>query len=177
MPERSERVKSLMSSLKFYGFCLLGQTGTMAHIDIATRSENVRSTFAGAAGAFVIILYFLQPLLPYANASQLWTGGLAMGVGIMLLHWTLVTSESPKVTWVDMAGGGTFLYGVVVLGVALTTATSRLDVNEARCIRIDKELMRGEPRRGDLADLYQAFSCRPNLSRMPLLPGTRGKQD
>ena len=116
------------------------------------------------------LAWFSAPLVRYADAVALARCGLCAFLVILTLERSH-RSHSGLVRQVARgAFVGTTLMTVLFAGQLFFDARTMARDNDRRCAMIEGELLRGTPRRGDLADMFQAFGCRPQSNAMPRRP-------
>lgn len=121
--------------------------------------------------ASIAVVWGLSALSGFAPPSVWAVVGLSAGLAVLTVD-TLHRFKHTRTGQISLATLGAILaLTTITLGFyQLTFAMQMSDVNDRRCRVIELEMLRGKPRRDDLADLFQAFRCRPQSTLMPRRP-------
>lgn len=124
----------------------------------------VKTVATSMAIVAVTSAFFVSPLLPYMSLSSTSLAGIALALGAGMYWQELLTGTGQK--W----GGGLpwlFLMAVslIALIVQLTLGVSNYHNNANRCADIEQRMLKANPDRDDLPELFQAFDCQPSSNR------------
>lgn len=142
---------------------------------------------------FVIICYGLALMACFATACVYLLATHSLGNKVSAVHRILLRGDSSvlatqefedaldKVDVETPEYAPAVLVGVVAClmtcystYVLMSSLRFSTDADRARCAVIEREMMRGTPRRGDLPDVFQALGCRPQLNQPLPRPAVRG---
>ena len=128
------------------------------------------SIYAGYGIAGIIVAFGYQPLLRFLSPTIQGTLFLALAIGAAALYesWIAETRAGTTAGFVLGCAAAVVFVPMAVYSLSLTRQASL--ANDRRCLIIEREMMRGEPRRDDLPDMFQAFGCRPQTDIMPRRP-------
>jgi len=135
----------------------------------ATRTSNMallaellrRLTTFGAAPIFVcglVLAYFCQPLLAFADHSRSYTGAVIFVVGVLAVT---ICRQVSTWFWGELLGSIVVFLSILVFQGAMDEAFLAFRKNDSRCWVIEKAMMTGSSERDDLPDIFSALSCRP----------------
>jgi|GEM_PF-4140606 len=132
--------------------------------------DDIGRIYWGYGIGLLALAWFSAPLIRYADAVAL----ARCGICAFLVILTLERSHRARSALVRQVARGAF-FGATAMTVIFTwqlssAARTMARDNDRRCAVIERELLRGTPRRGDLADMFQAFGCRPQSDAMPKRP-------
>ncbi len=129
--------------------------------------DDIAERYWGYGIGLLALAWFSAPLIRYADAVELARCGLCA----FFIVLTLERSHRAESPLVQQIARGAF-FGVVAMtllsaGQIFLSAREMAWHNDRRCAVIEREMLRGTPRRDDLADMFQAFGCRPQSDIMP----------
>lgn len=132
--------------------------------------DDIGRIYWGYGIGLLALAWFSAPLVRYADAVALARCGLCAFLVILTLERSH-RSHSALVRQVARgAFFGTTAMTVLFAGQLFFKARAMARDNDRRCAVIERELLRGTPRRDDLADMFQAFGCRPQSDALPRRP-------
>ncbi len=133
-------------------------------------NDDIGRIYWGYGIGLLALAWFSAPLIRYADAVAL----ARCGVCAFLVILTLERSHRAHSAVVRQVARGAFFgtaaMTVLFAGQLFFAARTMARDNDRRCAVIEGELLRATPRRDDLADMFQAFGCRPQSSAMPRRP-------
>lgn len=119
-------------------------------------SLRVVVSLPGAIAAATILAFFVQPLVAYMPP---WSIGVVIYTS--LCYMGAVSAVAARDRPHAIAQGLQLAAGAIALIFAFGQASDARNVNDRRCLAIQRDMLSAQPRRDDGPDLFQALGCRP----------------
>ena len=102
--------------------------------------------------------YFVQPQLRFMSAWSLETLAAGFGICIVGVYASLLRTNNrgSRIGWSLLS-----FVAFVFLMNRLDASEAESQINDRRCLAIQKDMLSARPRRLDAPDLFQALGCRP----------------
>jgi hypothetical protein len=121
--------------------------------------QSTLRVFTGSVAAFSLAFaYFAAPLLPFADASYLMVGGLALAVGASGSWSASQMGWGRRWEWPSMGAG---LVGVIMIAWQFNGAIISYEATSQTCLKLEKDMMSASPVRADGPEIFEALRCRP----------------
>jgi len=107
----------------------------------------------------VTMAFFVQPLLPFFQPTIFFSTGCLLAVSITAFH-SAFNNGKPSQVFIGvitlLCGAGLFLWGAI-------DALDQSRALRVQCEILQKKMMNGSPARINLAEIYQAWGCKPHF--------------
>lgn len=136
------------------------------HSNTHLEKEHRHATTAFVAGA-AVFAFFAQPVLPFADPLDVFCAG-GIFACVVVLVWThslQATTQSRQI----------FLSLVITAAMLLVIfqlipAVEQAEANDRRCRLLEQEMIASTGRRVEIAALFSAVKCRPQLTERFAIP-------
>lgn len=124
-------------------------------------SKVGKSAYPGLIIGAAVFAFFMQPLIKFIDSAHALPAALALSGGLILATTAILLNRDFLGILFGIAG---MFLGTGLLLNEVDNASKLANINDQRCMIIEKDMVSSKPSRNDLPDLFTAFGCRPQTN-------------
>lgn len=128
------------------------------------RREQLIVSMGGLIAAALVVGFFAQPLMKFADPQGITWGVLFFSIGVLWSYYQYVLSESVK--RFELIPFLCLLVGVFFLCLTWADALSIITHTDTVCGELEADMLSPRPRRANAPEIFEALNCRPHAGTL-----------